>query len=136
MSETRNRVWTVRAGSDGIGLDLFHVYAPDMNTARDNARENAKAAGFTFGDDFTVHGLRDGEPLPWATRLGNNVVTDHEGPVPVRPRRRDHRLGRVLPRATPRQVITTKPPTGSPAGASSCSRSFPFARSWSGRRAT
>jgi len=76
MSETKNRVWTVRAGSDGIGLDLFHVYAPDMNTARDIARENAKAAGFIFGDNFTVHGLRDGEPLPWATRLGNNVVTD------------------------------------------------------------
>jgi hypothetical protein len=76
MSETRNRVWTVRAGTDGMGLDLFHVYAPDMSTARDHARENAKAAGFVFGDNFTVHAMRDGEPLPWATRLGNNVVTD------------------------------------------------------------
>jgi hypothetical protein len=71
-----NRVWTVRAGTDGIGLDLFHVYAPDMDAARESAREAGKAAGFVFGDNFTVHAHRDGEPLDWFVKLGNNIVTD------------------------------------------------------------
>lgn len=71
-----NRVWVVRAGTDGIGLDLFHVYAPDMDAARESAREAGKLAGFVFGDNFTVHALRDGEPIDWFARLGNNIVTD------------------------------------------------------------
>lgn len=71
-----NRVWVVRAGTDGIGLDLFHVYAPDMDAARESAREAGKAAGFVFGDNFTVHAHRDGEPLDWFVKLGNNIVTD------------------------------------------------------------
>lgn len=76
QTSTRNRVWTVRAGTDGIGIDLFHVYAPDMDAARDAARENSKAVGFVFGEKFTVHAMRDGEPLDWFVKLGNNVVTD------------------------------------------------------------
>lgn len=72
----KNRVWTVRAGSDGIGLDLFHVYAPDMTTAREMARENAKLAGYVFGDSFTVHAHRPGEPIDWFLTLGHNIVTD------------------------------------------------------------
>lgn len=75
-TSTRNRVWIVRAGTDGIGLDLFHVYAPTMDAARESAKASATAAGFVFGDNFTVHALRDGEPIDWFTRLGNNVVTD------------------------------------------------------------
>jgi hypothetical protein len=39
-TETVNRVWTVRSGQDGIGLALFHVYAPDMDAARERAAEN------------------------------------------------------------------------------------------------
>ena len=38
--EPGNLVWAVRSGTDGIGLDLFHVYAPDMDTARERAAEN------------------------------------------------------------------------------------------------
>jgi hypothetical protein len=73
---TGNRVWIVRAGTDGIGLDLFHVYAPDMDAARESAKASATAAGFIFGENFTVHALRDGDPIDWFARLGNNVVTD------------------------------------------------------------
>ncbi len=72
----RNRVWVVRAGTDGIGLDLFHVYAPTMDAARESAKDAATAAGFVFGDAFTVHALRDGEPIDWFATLGHNVVTD------------------------------------------------------------
>lgn len=71
-----NRVWTVRAGDDGMGLDLFHVYAASMDDARASARDAGVAMGFVFGDRFTVHAHRDGEEIPWFARLGHNVVTD------------------------------------------------------------
>jgi hypothetical protein len=76
-TEIRNRVWTVRAGTDGIGIDLFHVYAGTMDEARRVARDNAAKAGFVFGDRFTVHAVRDWDTdEAWCVRLGNNVVTD------------------------------------------------------------
>lgn len=76
MSETRNRVWIVRDGTDGTGRDLFHVYAPDMTTARLSARDAAAVVGFVFGDDFTVHALPYGVPLEPFSNLAWNTVTD------------------------------------------------------------
>lgn len=58
--EPVNRVWAVRSGTDGIGLDLFHVYAPTMTAAREAARDNLKmidAAHAVYAERglFTVH---------------------------------------------------------------------------------
>lgn len=59
-TETRNRVWTVRSGNDGIGLALFHVYAPTMDEARERAAENMSAISevhklYAERGLFTVH---------------------------------------------------------------------------------
>ena len=58
--EPVNRVWTVRSGQDGIGLALFHVYAPTMTAARESARDNLSAISevhklYAERDLFTVH---------------------------------------------------------------------------------
>lgn len=58
--EPVNRVWAVRSGTDGIGLDLFHVYAPTMTAAREAARDNLSKistahAVYAERGLFTVH---------------------------------------------------------------------------------
>ena len=53
-----SKVWTVRPGTDGIGLDMFHVYADDMETARGLAADGLRYLGCPLTADlgaFTVH---------------------------------------------------------------------------------
>lgn len=52
--------WSIRAGTDGIGLDFdFGVFADDMAQAREEAAESLRARGFALQADkglYTVHG--------------------------------------------------------------------------------
>ncbi|MFI7042630.1 hypothetical protein ACIBI0_38635 [Microbispora rosea] len=53
-----SRVWTVRAGVTGSGLDLFHVYAPTMDSARASVKEIARETPLVdklTWNGFTVH---------------------------------------------------------------------------------
>lgn len=53
-----NHVWTVRAGVTGAGLDLFHVYAPTMDSARASVKEIARETPLVdklTWNGFTVH---------------------------------------------------------------------------------
>lgn len=53
-----SKIWTVRPGTDGIGLDMFHVYAADMDTARRLAADGLRYLGAPLiadGGEFTVH---------------------------------------------------------------------------------
>lgn len=57
-SSPANRVWTVRAGVTGQGMDLFHVYAPTMDSAREAAKRTAKETPLVdklTWNGFTVH---------------------------------------------------------------------------------
>lgn len=73
MGRSGNRVWTVRAGSDGSGVTLFDVYQPDMDTARKTAGENLRMLGFSIDQRFTVHAAREDERLSWFERAENNM---------------------------------------------------------------
>lgn len=97
-TETVNRVWTVRSGQDGIGLALFHVYAPDMDTARERAAENMSQISevhklYAERGLFTVHAddpsdvtLKAGpyDQIP-AIDFENSPVTDWTEFFPERP---------------------------------------------------
>lgn len=60
-----NRVWTVRAGSTGTGQELFQVYAPDMDEARDSAETMVQTLGSLRLQNgrFTVHAGQPVMPL-------------------------------------------------------------------------
>ena len=77
--EDRKRVWVVRAGTDGIGLDLFTVYEATMPEARRAAVYGLRAMDMRPTADrelFTVHALRDGEELPEHITLAGSLIAD------------------------------------------------------------
>lgn len=96
MSETttpRQR-WTVRAGTTGLGMALFEVYAVTMDEARESVTRSAESElcrswlPVMVGDGFTVHAgenARHGaiqRPVP---SLYRNVFTADQPAVDYRP---------------------------------------------------
>lgn len=69
------RRWTVRQGTTGTGADLFEVYQPTMEKARQSVIDTAAANGdFLSGlveKGFTVHAGTEFHPAP----LGGNLLT-------------------------------------------------------------
>lgn len=71
-----SRVWTVRAGTTGQGMDLFHVYAPTMDTARASVERSAEenwAVGTLVEGGFTVHADAPWRQSDGGTLSGNPV---------------------------------------------------------------
>ncbi len=72
------RRWTVRLGTTGQGMDLFEVYQPSMEKARESVTETIKANEVLSGllvSGFTVHAGTEHHPAPLAGNLLIHATT-------------------------------------------------------------
>lgn len=79
-----SKIWTVRFGTDGTGMDMFHVYAADMDTARRLAADGLRYLGCPLTAErgqFTVHrhGDENWRPLwsPLQKFIANRPAMDY-----------------------------------------------------------
>lgn len=73
------RRWTVRAGTTGSGMDLFEVYQPTMDEARQSVLETAEDTGAEWllglvERGFTVHAATQFHPAPAFANLFVHVT--------------------------------------------------------------